>query len=373
MWGQNSNGWGQSDKRGNGPKSPQRKRGASLTRSLAAGPVVCPREQCSAAYASTRASMEEHAFPGTVLPTSFSSSLQELGYCIVERAASASFCAAVRAEVEALAAARVLQPSLNRVATDRSGNGAMVHKAGVSELDVVLGGELVAPSALEASPSLSAWWASGRAGGGCAALRASLNDAAPWLRLTRLDTLKLQFADGTGRGCFPIHYDTQASTGRTLTAILYLSPRWTPDQGGQLRLLPFPFAPVDVAPSEGTLAVFSSVAVAHQVMPSLAPRCVLSLWFTGDAPHFPTSFPTWLGESAAHLAFLRTPANARVLCKVLFAREWAASIELAFGRSGGVDAAVALHFEEVAALKSRLSAPLLALLEDTLPLAHQDG
>jgi hypothetical protein len=39
--------------------------------------------------------------------------------------------------------------------------------------------------------------------------------------------------------------------GRVLTAILYLNPGWDAADGGELRLLPFPFGPVDLAPLFG--------------------------------------------------------------------------------------------------------------------------
>ena len=66
----------------------------------------------------------------------------------------------------------------------------------------------------------------------------SLNDAAPWLQLSHLDTMKLQYNEGVG-GCFPMHKDSTSATGRRLTVILYLTENWQKSQAGELRLYPF--------------------------------------------------------------------------------------------------------------------------------------
>ncbi len=107
-----------------------------------------------------------------------------------------------------------------------------------------------------------------------------------------------------------------------------LSEEWEPAHGGELRLLPFPLAPpADVAPVAGRLALFCATTTLHRVLPARCnkPRCVLSLWFAGAPEPFPTRYPAWAVQAAkeqsppisdAVLAFLRRPANARVLCKV---------------------------------------------------------
>ena len=108
-----------------------------------------------------------------------------------------------------------------------------------------------------------------------------------------------------------------------------------------------------------------------------APRCVLSLWFAGAAPPFPSRYPRWAERCAAALqpqltpavlAFLRRPANARVLCKVLLADAWADSITAAFGHSAGVHEALALHYREVERLEAQCAVPMLHLLRTSLPL-----
>ena len=181
--------------------------------------------------------------------------LHSEGYALCEGAAAASWCSSVASEITALHTVHsLLLPSLNRVATSRGQQpaghaalpptGVVCHKEGVFELDLVFEGRLGRGDALDLCPALHAWWH----GSHGATLCAQINAVAPWLQLTHLDTVKLQFNEGRG-GCFPFHFDTTAETsGRTLTAILYLADRWEPRHGGELRLLPFPMAPVDIAP-----------------------------------------------------------------------------------------------------------------------------
>jgi hypothetical protein len=139
--------------------------------------------------------------------------------------------------------------------------------------------------------------------------------------------------------------------------------------------------PSALSHTAGRLVLFSSTATLHRVLPAAHPRCVLSIWCAGvKEPPFPSRYPGWVasavgGEATQLLAFLRTPSNARLLCKVLYADEWAASIRDAFGQDGaGVAEAVALHYREVEDLRKRINAPLLALLQDAIPFtAPQEG
>ena len=308
-----------------------------------------------------------------------SAALHEDGYWLCDGAASAAFCALLRSEVGALASAGLLRPSLNRVATQRSGSavlaGEVCVKRGVSELDLVLQGEEQAccAEALALAPTLREWLRDG----GCAALLARLQAAAPTLRLTALDTCKLQLNDGQG-GCFPLHFDTTAETSqRRLTCILYLSPDWRESDGGELCLFPFPLDKRQLSPFEGRLVLFPSVTLLHRVLPSRQQRACLSLWFAAEAwsplASLPDRYPNWAAgddaEASQLLAFLRRPANGRLLCKVLLSEEWVQSIREAFAGGGAaVEEAVRLHLEEAAALAGRVNAPLLSLLRETLPL-----
>jgi len=92
---------------------------------------------------------------------------------------------------------------------------------------------------------------------------ARFNAACPLLALSNLDQLKVQVNTGHG-GCFPMHYDTSSGSARQLTAILYLTPNWSVGEGGELRLYPFPFDSVDVAPVFNRLAIFNSHTMLHR-------------------------------------------------------------------------------------------------------------
>lgn len=65
---------------------------------------------------------------------------------------------------------------------------------------------------------------------------------------------------------------------RTVSVVLYLNSQWQPGDGGELRLH-LPEGPVDVAPRAGTLAVFMSDSILHEVLPARRPRASLVGWF----------------------------------------------------------------------------------------------
>ena len=75
---------------------------------------------------------------------------------------------------------------------------------------------------------------------------------------------------------------------REVTAILYTSIDWKEEDGGCLRYWPHgeevngsddgDGLHEDVAPEAGTLVIFRSKTVLHEVLPSYAPRIALSLW-----------------------------------------------------------------------------------------------
>ena len=326
------------------------------------------------------------------LPASTSADLLETGHIVVDGLASADVCTALRSELAALHKSGRLTPASIRLRTagaslglpvtssrpvrrGEDSEGVVCAKAGVSELSPVLGGDLEQPDVLADCPALSRWWKGDTGGnGGVPELIGALNEAAPWLALTHLDTMKLQVNEGVG-GCFPMHSDTTEATGRRVTAILYLTETWEEAHGGELRLFPFPLSPLDIAPTAGRMVFFSSVSTVHRVMPSVAPRYSIQLFLStvaGRNPalqRFPASFPSWiLPEQAESLLFLRTPANASALTKVFYKDEWAASIQDAFGTSPGVGVSLELHSKQTAALEAGISADLLALLRDSLPL-----
>ena len=108
-----------------------------------------------------------------------------------------------------------------------------------------------------------------------------LNRAFPFLELTGLDQLRLHYYEGKGAS-FPMHRDTHGESPQVLIGFLYLNPDWVPAHGGELRVYPFPFAPLDIAPLRGRLLVFSTKSLVHRVLPSMSNRYGISMMFWGN-------------------------------------------------------------------------------------------
>ena len=99
-------------------------------------------------------------------------------------------------------------------------------------------------------------------------LRKMLSLASSWLQLDRLEQAKVQVNTGSG-GAFPCHFDLPAASDarRILTALLYLNPDWADGDGGEVEILPFPFADSPLPPLDRRLVVFSSRTTLHRVRP----------------------------------------------------------------------------------------------------------
>ena len=69
---------------------------------------------------------------------------------------------------------------------------------------------------------------------------------------------------------------------RCLSAIMYLNESWDKQDGGQLRMYPFPLSrvPIDIDPIAGRLVIFSSIHMVHRVLPSYKKRHCFTLWFS---------------------------------------------------------------------------------------------
>lgn len=79
------------------------------------------------------------------------------------------------------------------------------------------------------------------------------------------------------------HVDGDAADTRRLTLVLYLNRAWKPSDGGCLQIMdPDLFEWQVVPPRSGTMAVFRSGDILHQVAPSHVPRYALSLWIVCD-------------------------------------------------------------------------------------------
>jgi SM-20-related protein len=79
------------------------------------------------------------------------------------------------------------------------------------------------------------------------------------------------------------HVDTFAGTARrVLSTVLYLNPDWADADGGHLRL----YAPAhgaeevhDIPPTGGSLALFLSDRIEHEVLPAARERLSITGWF----------------------------------------------------------------------------------------------
>ena len=73
---------------------------------------------------------------------------------------------------------------------------------------------------------------------------------------------------------------------RAVSAVFYLNSDWLPEQGGALRLYLADGRELDVLPEAGTLVVFLSADLPHEVLPATRERLSLTRWLRrrGNSP-----------------------------------------------------------------------------------------
>lgn len=73
---------------------------------------------------------------------------------------------------------------------------------------------------------------------------------------------------------------------RAVSAVFYLNSDWLPEQGGALRLYLADGRELDVLPEAGTLVLFLSADLAHEVLPATRERLSLTGWLRrrGNSP-----------------------------------------------------------------------------------------
>ncbi|KAK9805616.1 hypothetical protein WJX72_007982 [[Myrmecia] bisecta] len=213
-------------------------------------------------------------------------------------------------------------------------------------------------------------------------LRTMLSLFMPQLRLDS-QAIKLQVNQGNG-ACFPLHYDSDEQLdGRKVTAIMYLNPDWEPSHGGQLRLYPFPGPPVDVAPVNDRLLLFSACRMLHRVMPSAVERVCFTTWLSqarrpaGIAAASPISLSQLVqGADPAgdnrKLAqrLLGHPEARRYVAKACYQEAWADSIAESHPDTAARAEALRTFWQDVWLIRralSGLSPDLDLLLQGKLP------
>ncbi|MFY2764102.1 2OG-Fe(II) oxygenase [Arenimonas sp. MALMAid1274] len=97
--------------------------------------------------------------------------------------------------------------------------------------------------------------------------------------LLGLDEVEAHFAHYPVGASYARHRDRfRSDDARVLSLVVYLNPDWPGDAGGALRLH-LPEGPQDIAPRQGTLAVFLSDGIEHEVRPATRPRFSVAAWF----------------------------------------------------------------------------------------------
>jgi SM-20-related protein len=108
-------------------------------------------------------------------------------------------------------------------------------------------------------------------------LRAALN-ASLFLGLFDLEAHYAIYPPGASYARHRDRFDDERGPERVLSCVLYLNPRWTPADGGALRLH-LDDAVRDVLPAAGTLVAFLSARFEHEVLPATRERMAVSGWF----------------------------------------------------------------------------------------------
>ena len=259
--------------------------------------------------------------------------LQERGFWVRDHAVSEDVAAEVREEILKCHEEGLLSQSGNKLAVrlpDGNRGGSVCQKRNVFEADLIVDGAVNCPEVLEKSPVLAALLAQE------GQLRKAFGNG--WLRIDRLEQAKVQVNTGSG-GAFPCHFDLPSQSGqgakRLLTVLLYLNPQWVDGNGGEVEVLPFPFANTVLPPLNRRLVAFSSCTTLHRVRPFFGTnRVCLNLWFEGEAE---IPFPAPLeADRFDHrvcniVRILRQrPAELRAFCKVWYSDTMVQSLRDAF-------------------------------------------
>ena len=97
-----------------------------------------------------------------------------------------------------------------------------------------------------------------------------------------LDRFEMQLAHyALGSQGYRRHFDAfkgKNERNRRLTAILYLNPRWKPEDGGEL-VLYLPETEIRLEPVSDRLVVFFSEQIEHEVLAVNSQRLALTAWF----------------------------------------------------------------------------------------------
>lgn len=95
-----------------------------------------------------------------------------------------------------------------------------------------------------------------------------------------LEDFECHFAVYPAGSFYQTHLDRfRDDDSRTVTAVTYLNPHWTPEDGGIMRLYLPDGSAQDLAPKAGNTAIFMSADFPHEVLPTQVTRRALTGWF----------------------------------------------------------------------------------------------
>lgn len=173
-------------------------------------------------------------------------------------------------------------------------------------------------------------------------------------RLTlREQSVKTVLGEGNG-ACFPVHADSARSVdARVVTALFYLNEAHAPEDGGSLRLYPFPRAPVDVDPLPGRMVLLSATGMLHRVLPAKKPRYSLTVWLSGTVRPLQTEKTDTLDDDELICSRLLAPNVRPLVARVALAEEWDQSLRDAHAEDEA-EAAVKQHSSDRATIVERL-------------------
>jgi SM-20-related protein len=197
--------------------------------------------------------MTDSALPGL---ENITSALEHVGWCVLPDFLDQVAITALSAECRALDVDAQLAPAA-------TGRGTSHARAGFR------GDRTHWFEAAALTPAQARYWAQ------MEALRVALNRAL-LLGLEELEAHYALYPPGAG---YARHRDRfRDDDARVLSSVLYLNDDWCDADGGALRLH-LPDGAHDVAPRGGTLVLFLSADIEHEVLPATRERLSVAGWF----------------------------------------------------------------------------------------------
>ncbi len=182
-------------------------------------------------------------------------SLHQADYLILPDAIENADVAALRADLQAAERANRLQP-------------ASVGRGGEQSLRPDIRGDLTCW--LQSDNPVQARWLEAMDG-----LRQAINRSL----FLGLEDYEAHYARYDVGQLYRRHLDSfRGNNPRQVSTVLYLNEKWSPSDGGQLRLFPENEV-IEVNPLGGTLVVFLSERIPHEVLPARRPRYSIAGWF----------------------------------------------------------------------------------------------